>query len=74
MFSPDEKKNDSVDNYITLSSTHRFKGLERDHAFLLLETYKPGRNQEETNLMYVAQTRAKKQLTYVCGDVKQIAL
>jgi superfamily I DNA/RNA helicase len=72
MFSPDEKKDDGIASYITLSSTHRFKGLERDHAYLLLDTYKPGRNQEETNLMYVAQTRAKKQLTYVQGDVKQI--
>jgi superfamily I DNA/RNA helicase len=72
MFSPDEKKDDGIASYITLSSTHRFKGLERDHAYLLLDTYKPGRNQEETNLMYVAQTRAKKQLTYVQGDVKQL--
>lgn len=67
-FSPEEKKNDrGADNHITLSSTHRFKGLEREHAYVLVDTYKPGADQEETNLLYVAVTRAKRHLTYVTG-------
>ena len=67
-FSPEEKKNaKGADDYITLSSTHRFKGLERDHAYVLVDTYKPGEDQEETNLLYVAVTRAKQHLTYVKG-------
>lgn len=56
---------------VTLSSTHKFKGLERDHIYMLVDTYKAGdENQEETNLAYVAVTRAKKHLTYVCGTTK----
>lgn len=67
-FSPDEKPDDKDgETYITLSSTHRFKGLERDHAYVLADTYKPGVDQEETNLLYVSITRAKKHLTYVKG-------
>jgi len=67
-FSPEEKPGeDSGQDYVTLSSTHRFKGLERDHAHVLIDTYKPGVNQEEVNLVYVAVTRAKKHLTYVNG-------
>ena len=67
-FSPEEKKNaKGADDFITLSSTHRFKGLERDHAYVLVDTYKPGEDQEETNLLYVSVTRAKKHLTYVTG-------
>jgi superfamily I DNA and RNA helicase len=67
-FSPEEKPEDSTGKeYITLSTTHRFKGLERDHAHVLVDTYKPGKDQEETNLLYVAITRAKKTLTYVQG-------
>jgi hypothetical protein len=67
-FSPDEKPEENDGNtYITLSSTHRFKGLERDHAYVLIDTYKAGESQEEANLIYVAVTRAKRHLTYVAG-------
>jgi superfamily I DNA/RNA helicase len=54
---------------ITLTSTHRSKGLERNNVFLIKNTYmKPRKNstaaqiQEEKNLYYVGVTRAKKNL------------
>lgn len=52
---------------IVLSSTHKFKGDERNRVFLLSETYKAGENQEESNLYYVGVTRAKTHLTFVHG-------
>jgi superfamily I DNA/RNA helicase len=52
---------------VTLSSTHKFKGLERDHIYLMWDTYRPGEIEEETHLAYVAVTRAKTYLTYVRG-------
>lgn len=55
------------ENVVTLASTHKFKGDERNRVFLLVETYKPGEDQEETNLLYVGITRAKERLTYVTG-------
>ena len=70
-FSPDEKPEDDGCGHITLSSTHRFKGLERDHVYMLTDTYKPGNGQEETNLTYTAITRARKHLTYVSGELPQ---
>lgn len=72
MFSPDQKKNKKKD-CITLSSVHRFKGLERDRAFILEDTFGVSTDEnlsenpieEESNLMYVAITRAKDHLTFV---------
>lgn len=58
---------DASKDAITLSSTHKFKGDERDRVFMLTETYRPGATQEETNLAYVAVTRARRHLTYVTG-------
>jgi superfamily I DNA/RNA helicase len=66
---------------ITLSSTHRAKGMERDRVWLLRETYlrtrsrKTGRGTveyiepgiEEHNLYYVATTRARRELFLVRG-------
>jgi superfamily I DNA/RNA helicase len=52
-------------NRVILSSTHKAKGLERDNVFLLRDTYRPTRGQEEANLLYVAITRAKKNLYLV---------
>jgi hypothetical protein len=68
LFSPDESKEDKDGkNCITISSTHRFKGLEREHAYVMIDTYAPGTTQEETNLIYVAVSRAKNHLSYVMG-------
>jgi len=69
MFSPEEDKEDKDGKEcITLSSTHRFKGLERSHVYMLVDTYAPGdANEEESHLCYVAITRAKNWLSYVIG-------
>ena len=56
-------------NAITLSSTHRSKGLEWDTVFMMASTFK-SENQEELNLNYVAITRAKNKLVLVEGTVK----
>ena len=56
-----------AEKVITLSSMHRSKGLEADNVFILLnkrEFTLPGDNQE-SNLAYVAVTRAKKSLVFV---------
>jgi len=60
---------------IILSSTHRAKGLEADRVWVLRDTYCQQRrdcngnvipvSQEERNLLYVAQTRAMRELVYV---------
>ena len=52
-------------NRVILSSTHKAKGMERDRVFMLSKTYRPGKGVEEDNLVYVAQTRAKKELYLV---------
>jgi hypothetical protein len=52
---------------VILSSTHKAKGLERDRVFLLKNTYRPSKGQEERNLYYVAMTRARKSLYLVDG-------
>jgi ATP-dependent exoDNAse (exonuclease V) beta subunit len=56
---------------IMLSSTHKSKGLERDRVWLLSGTYRPGTSSEESNLLYVAQTRAKHSLFLVSGFEKK---
>lgn len=52
-------------NRVILSSTHKAKGLERDRVFLLRDTYRPTKGQEEANLLYVGITRARKELYLV---------
>jgi superfamily I DNA/RNA helicase len=52
---------------ITLSTVHKAKGLERERVFVLRDTFSRN-NPEETNLNYVALTRAKGHLTYVQKD------
>lgn len=43
---------------VTCSSIHKFKGKEREIVFILDKTLKAGMNQEESNIAYVAYTRA----------------
>ena len=52
---------------VMFSSVHKAKGLERNRVFLLRATFRPGKTQEETNLLYVAITRAISELYYVTG-------
>lgn len=50
---------------VILSTTHKAKGLERDRVFMLNYTYKPSKSVEESNLAYVAITRARRELYLV---------
>lgn len=50
---------------IVLSTVHKAKGLERDRVFLLTTTFRPGRSEEEDNIMYVACSRSKTSLFLV---------
>lgn len=52
---------------VTLSTTHRAKGLERDRVWLLIDTFH-GNGEQEDNCKYVAITRAKTELVYVSGN------
>jgi len=54
---------------VTLSTTHKAKGLERDRAWILVDTYRPSAGEEEANLYYVAITRAKSAL-FMVSDPK----
>jgi len=56
---------ESSDDQVKLSTAHKAKGLEWEHVFMLEKTFKPGKNQEEDNICYVAITRAQKSLTFV---------
>jgi superfamily I DNA/RNA helicase len=57
---------DGVNNaYVLLSSVHKAKGLEADTVFVLDWTFRPGANQEEDNIIYVATTRARHELVFV---------
>lgn len=50
---------------VALSSVHKAKGLEWNNVYLIAETFRPERGNEEQNISYVAATRAKKKLVYV---------
>lgn len=56
---------------IVLSSTHKAKGLERDRVWMLVGTYLRRPDTEETNLYYVACTRARRSLMLVEGFEKK---
>lgn len=55
----------STVSQIVLSSTHKAKGLERDRVWMLADTYNRRPSVEESNLFYVAVTRAKRDLRMV---------
>jgi hypothetical protein len=52
---------------VVLSSVHKAKGLEWDKVYLLCDTFRRGKGQEEDNIYYVAVTRAKATLAMVEG-------
>lgn len=49
---------------VMLSTTHKFKGMEREVVYLLWGTYR-GDNREERNIKYVAVSRSAMELYYV---------
>lgn len=53
---------------VVLTSTHKVKGLERDRAVVLADTYCPTFGGEEARLAYVAWTRAKHELYLVRNE------
>ena len=57
------------DTRITLSTAHRAKGMERNCVWMLRDTFRPERSKAETNLAYVATTRAIHTLFIVRGQV-----
>lgn len=54
-------------SFIICSSVHRAKGLETDKVFVLEDTIIRTGNIEESNIEYVAVTRAKAELVWVKG-------
>lgn len=63
LFSDDKSAADET--RIVCSSTHKAKGLERDRVWLIRNTYMKRMGAEESNLLYVAITRARDFLYYV---------
>lgn len=63
LFSDDKESSGAI----MLSSVHKAKGLEADKVWMLADTFRGGKT-EEDNIKYVAITRAKKQLAYVYKD------
>lgn len=51
---------------VTLTNTHKVKGLEADNVWVVHHTFRPlGASVEEDNLRYVAYTRARNELNIV---------
>ena len=58
-------RDQSPEDTIVLSTTHKAKGLETDRVWMLEDTYLTRPGTEESNLFYVAVTRAKRELYLV---------
>ena len=64
---------DDENDGICLSTIHKAKGLEADNVYILCESLMPSKHAKkewekisENNLKYVAVTRAKKTLNFIC--------
>lgn len=57
---------------VLLSTVHKAKGLEWPTVWVLADTFKRGRNQEEDNIFYVAITRAQWRLVLVSSTVASV--
>lgn len=55
------------DERITLSTVHKYKGMENRRVFVLMKTFRWRSHREEANIFYVAVTRAKEEL-YLVGS------
>jgi ATP-dependent exoDNAse (exonuclease V) beta subunit len=54
---------------VKLMTAHKSKGLEFDHVFILdRDLIRTDKHQQEKNLLYVAQSRAKRTLTYITTE------
>lgn len=58
----------SLSGPIKMMTVHKSKGLEYPNVFILDEDLIDRDKQQERNLRYVAQTRAKETLTYIYSD------
>jgi DNA helicase-2/ATP-dependent DNA helicase PcrA len=57
--------NDAGTSRVMFSTVHKAKGMEADRVWVFVDTFREGKNVEEDNLVYVAYTRAKKELFLV---------
>lgn len=71
LFAEVDKNNPGSDKII-LTSAHRSKGLEKDRVWILDKTFKASGTVAETNLKYVAVTRAKTHLFIVTDVVDDV--
>lgn len=65
LFAADDREANADLTRVTLATTHKAKGLERERVWLLGDTYCNWEGEEEDNLYYVAVTRAKTDLFLV---------
>jgi DNA helicase-2/ATP-dependent DNA helicase PcrA len=70
LFAESDKKNPG-DDKIICTSAHRAKGLEKERVWVLNKTFKPKKSVAESNLMYVAVTRAKSHLFIVSDEERE---
>lgn len=61
----EDKKGDTIQPRIAFMSCHKAKGLENPRVWVIANTFRTGKTQEEDNLYYVAITRAQAELYLV---------